>query len=484
MRAGGAEIVSRAFEFLYDPHTRSDLSGHLAALISAHLGEADVDRRWLDARPAETKLLGKWLRLGNDLGALERVPSSLVLSALGKQITSPVSMRRLVDAGRFDCLLSDDESATKLIDFLLSTPCPITMERVGSPWLYLLPMLLGLGLSGRFYGSHLLDESQFEVGARELSAPGLAFGTALEQQAFEISSSFRDAIRTSELPLTSEPFEDALERCRIAWGDRPAIVAMGATICKMPSRKGHGRLRSVGLFQANKPLCDRLRTAKLRAKNISWWREQAQQAATPMDKFLFQFALWTCARTGIFFELADEVGQMLEEMEETQWGSFIEFAVWASPGFLPLAVPASSSPKLLPRTLSSERLALLMGIRDEGRYARAVFLDHLSHFDDGSTVMGVFRQVQAFDAALAGVLEWETGLSIIRATYGEGITGPLTQVPAAMRMPEAVARQVLSNARDYPVSLWSIAESVANASARKAIRPVGKVSRDDRWFAD
>jgi hypothetical protein len=483
---GGTQIVARAFEFLDDPHTRFDLSVQLAALICANTGEKDRDRRWLDATPGEAKLVEKWLRLGYHLGALGRVARSSILAALGEQITSPIPMRLLADAGRFDCLLTDDESASRLIDLLLSSPCRPVMRRVGSPPLYLLPMLLGIEPSDRWrYYNYRFLEARFDSEIDEVGIPELSFGTKLEQQAFDISTSFREAFQSSNLPITSEPFEDALKQCRSNWGERPAIVSMGVTICGMPSRRGRKRLKPVGLFECDKPLCDRLRTAKLRTKNTDWWREQSKLSTTTMDRFLFQFALWNWAPTNMFFDLADELGSMLEAMEETEWRSLAEFVMWASPVWFPLEIRTSSSPKLLPRPLSSKRLALLIGMRDEGQYARAIFLDYLSQTGDGSRAMGMFRQAQALDAALTGTLDWRTALSIIRATDAEGVAHPLAQASAAVaRMPETVVQQILSNARDYPLSLWSIAESVVNVSARKAVRPVGKVAKDDRWFPD
>ena len=273
----------------HDLQTRSDLSVQLARLISAHTADTERDHRWLNAIPPETKPLAKWLRAGYHLGVLERVSRSSILSVLGEQIASPISTRWLVEAGRFDCLLTDETSATRLIDLLLSRPCRPNMERAGSPPLYLLPMLLGIGASDRrrYLAYRLVEQSRFKSEVDGLGVPGLSFGTALERQAFDISASFRETIQTSGLPLTSETFEDTLGKCLSNWGERPAIISMGTMICNMPSRKGRKRLKAVGLFEHDKPLYDRLRTAKLRSKTIGWWHEQLELAATPMEKFSF-----------------------------------------------------------------------------------------------------------------------------------------------------------------------------------------------------
>ena len=482
---GGVEIVSKSFEFLYDSTTRSDLSDQLAEFIAAHVGTADRERMWLDAKPADTERIGRWLRVGDNLGVLARASRSVLLAALGEHITSPIAMRCLANAGRFDCLLSDNESAAGLIDLLFSRPSGLVLDNLGSRPLYLLPMLCGLGSSDRWrhYRYQLAEESRLRFDVEDPSLAKCEFDTDLELQAFEISLSLRDAMMTPSAADSSEAFKDILARCSANWGEQRGIIALGATICNMPFQKGRKRLKPVGLFQADTSLLDRLRTAKLRAENVDWWREQARNVVTPGDRFLFQFSLFTWANSGLLFELVDEMGQMLEAMEDNEWRLFIDFVAYRSQGWFSYHVGTSSAAQPLPRKLSSKRLALVIGIKDEGRYARAVFLDYLFEHGDGTRVSESFRQAQALDAAFAGIVDWQTALSIIRVTYAQDIAYSLAPSSSITRMPDAVAQQVLNGARDYPVSLWSMAESVANGSARKAVQAVGRIAKADRWFA-
>ena len=51
-------------------------------------------------------------------------------------------------------------------------------------------------------------------------------------------------------------------------------------------------------------------------------------------------------------------------------------------------------------------------------------------------------------------------------------------------IPEVVAYEILSNANYYPLPLWDAAETVASSKARKAVRPVAKIAKLDKWFDD
>ncbi len=97
-------------------------------------------------------------------------------------------------------------------------------------------------------------------------------------------------------------------------------------------------------------------------------------------------------------------------------------------------------------------------------------------------------QIHAFEAALAGKFEWTCALSIIRSTYLQGVNYALSDITFSRRirlaLPEVVCDQVLSNAADYPLLLWNIAERTANMLARRAIRPVADVAEKERWFED
>ena len=87
---------------------------------------------------------------------------------------------------------------------------------------------------------------------------------------------------------------------------------------------------------------------------------------------------------------------------------------------------------------------------------------------------------------MAGAFDWRPALAVIRATYSEGAAYPLYRIISSNKqrpvLPETVAQQILANAGKYPVSLWSIAEATASANARKTVRAVNKIAKEEHWF--
>jgi hypothetical protein len=45
-------------------------------------------------------------------------------------------------------------------------------------------------------------------------------------------------------------------------------------------------------------------------------------------------------------------------------------------------------------------------------------------------------------------------------------------------------QQVFANPREYPLALWDLAEIAASAAARKAVRTVSQIAKEERWFVD
>ena len=118
-------------------------------------------------------------------------------------------------------------------------------------------------------------------------------------------------------------------------------------------------------------------------------------------------------------------------------------------------------------------------------FGREAFLNHLLGPGDGSLTLEDFRQIQAFEAAQAGSLEWETAITIVRSTYSNGATRPISNV-IAMRtqnvaLPDFVRREVLQHPEQYPIALWRIVERTVSAEARKRIRSVISVAQSEGW---
>jgi hypothetical protein len=489
---GGVEIVSRAFDLLLGEPDKQDLSHALADFICVNSELADVDARWLSAmtREASEEDISRWLRVGSHLGSLRRVGHSDLLAVVGANIHSPQCAWTLCHADRYDCILNSEDDATRFIEyFLADAPSTHLTERAGLQPLFLLPVFLGLqsyffSFRGQYRIKPLMDiVSRFSSEARPKREGELSFNTSLEKQAFDISCKICEAFEGG-WPIRSGPFEMLVEECRKNWGDRPAIISLANSVCQL---SGRTRLRTgdVSIFDWDRPVCDRIRLAKARSRDAVWWRETMRQIKTPTDCFLYDLLFWTWAPTRMALEMSDDLSAHLDGLGSIEWRRLLHFLDMSHRN-RPLGVRKKEIVR--PEPVSSRRLALMLGLREPSVFGLDTFLQYFADWQDGSRTMAAFRQTHAFEAALTGKFDWTKALSVIRSTYSQGVHYALANITYSqsrrLTLPEEVCEQVLSHATDYPLALWDVAERTASMLARRAVRPVAEVARQERWFED
>jgi hypothetical protein len=487
---GGSDILAKAFDLLQHPRTRKDLGRRLAQFISMNGAAEDIDRRWLSSDEEMRTDVERWLWIGRELGALGRVNKVAITTVLGEGVLGDEIVDLLCDAGRYDCVLTSDANASLLRSRLLTSPVGWHAATTGKEPLYLLPMLLSQPTGFRFSPVIYRNDRNIDAidrfkEARSTLDRDLEFACDLSQQAFELSCKFADfASVESPKRTASSEWEGFVEECRKRLGDWPAILFAANQITHMPRGRG-SRLKPADLADRDRAICDRIRTAKSHAKSVNWWNEQLVRASDMADRFLFHLTFWTWAPPEVMFEMADDMASKLNALPPEEWSTLVRFLPLAMEGSYFQLVAGARENEHLPRKLRSRRLAFLVGTKAPA-YGRAVFLNYFrADSRELDANIGAFRQFWALEAALAGVLPWHSAVSTIKSTYRQGashyLIGFLFRERA--KLPESVVDMILARAKDYPVPLWELAEGAASARARKAIRPVGKVAREERWFA-
>ena len=489
--SGGVEICNRAFEFLEDRRTQRDLGRRLAEFISSNGSAEDVDRRWLaSAQVALKGQVERWLWMGRELGSLKRVDRVAITAVVGDGVLGGDIIDSLCRAGRYDCILTSDANAESLRSCLLTAPLGWQPANSGKEPLYLLPTFLcqpSLVMERGMYGydGYLEAIERFkEARSARNSDPGFEFD--FSRQAFQVSCTIADLAGGHGLERApSSKWEAIVEECRQLLGDWPAILFAAYQISLMP-RGSRSRLKQVALFSRDRPVCDRIRIARSQAKNPKWWGEQLEQVNDPADHFLFHLTYWTLAPSDSIFAMADDLADRLDDLPVKEWSTLLSFLpLFMNTYYLERAGGVHGNQRL-PRKVQSRRLAFLVGIKSPSVFGRSVFLDFFRASAEESDVrMAEFRQFWALETAMADVLSWESALSIIRLTYNQGASHALVRLLCrdGFKLPESVVSKVLTRAKNYPVVLWEMAEGIASARARKAIRAVGRVAREERWFA-
>ncbi len=488
IECGGSTVIESAFSMLENENTRADLGLRLAEFVRANLTPNALQQRWISsATDALAGNTARWLWVGQQLNTLHWVERSEILAALGSGPLDAGLVGLFSDAGRYDCLNTSEANVEALMSQILDVPIWRRSNRNSGAPLHLLPTILSLPNSW-IYGRGIVNEfilevvRQFEAEAENVM-PSL-LPSHIEGSILSVSHKFSAVIKaTVEGSISAEGMEDVIEECRSNWGERRSIIASACAIVHLPRRSAAHRA-PIDLFDRSISLCKRLRYARARAKDAAWWTRQARGMHQADDRFLFYLAFWIWAGNTVLADMADEIADALEQLPDAEWHGLLEFV---QPLVERLAVTRSDAPATWPASLSSPRFALLVAFREQASMGRSIFLKHFVQDGSGHSRIAEFRQAGAFEAALAGVLDWERALLIIRSTYADGAWSRIMRVrsdgPRRAALPEAVAKQVLEAPGDYPVYLWELAESRSALKARKAIKAVGLIARKEKWFA-
>jgi hypothetical protein len=185
--------------------------------------------------------------------------------------------------------------------------------------------------------------------------------------------------------------------------------------------------------------------------------------------------------------MSDDITSQLDNMPLEEWSTLLDFLPLAIEPFYFERTCSTRVREAWPRKPRSHRLAFLLGTKAPAAYGRAAFLNYF-RTDAGESHKHIaeFRQFWALEAALAGTLPWRSALSVIRSTYSQGASSHLVRLlfREGITLPDDVVDTILARAKSDPVALWDLAESIASMRARKAVRAVGRVAREERWFAN
>jgi hypothetical protein len=237
------------------------------------------------------------------------------------------------------------------------------------------------------------------------------------------------------------------------------------------------------LINSHEAMVSRLKAARVRRNEADWWREQlAESKGLPFSTRLFVImAVFNLASEPTLLANAGAIAEGLDGLNPEEWSTTVQLLSSQIDRNSFSRRPEQSS-ATAPR-FTSYRLSYLFALRSSRVLARKLFLQNLLDQPDGNLPIAELRQVCALDAALVRELDWAPAMKIIQETYALGAAYRLRRfiVPGRM-LPEHIADEILLNPTQYPTTLWDIAESVASAKARKAVRAVGPIARTEKWF--
>jgi len=479
-KSGGDKIFAGALRMLEDPQVPLDLCARLVQVVTSNGSEQAIDSRWSESNLARVDTV-RWLTIGGYLGVLRRMQKRKLMTRISGVLSGKI-VSILYRYERYDCLFETESSSSLLwYQFLSEAGMWGRLEIGGWPF-YLVPILFGIDRYSYYadfsYRTGINEEAFKRFDAALAQIDSLESQPEFVRQCIEVSKRVV-ALRGDLDPAVSISL---IEECRKMWGTRPVIIS--ASLRKATQSKlSRPKPSHYNLLDAGVPLAYRFRAARARSADLDWWRIQLDgaESAPSATKLIVNVAFFSLAQASLIIELADRVGPILEKLTKEEWSSLVK-VIGVEVGrrsfaLKPEAVPVAVS------SLRSSRLAYLLAQGSSQAVSRALFLKYFLHSNDRESFIAEFRQAWAIEAAFANELGWTEALSIVRKTYTQGAAYQLQRMISGKDLPEAVAGEVLANPRMYPCALWDTAERFASAKARKAVRAVGQVARQDRWFA-
>lgn len=477
---GGDWVTKGALFILAEQGIQSDVAEHLISYIKNQCEKKKLKSLWMASRDAFGNKARQWFSLGMRLDVLFDMSKSEI--ELLADFDGAPENYVATTTYRLRLLENNSERIDSCFKILMQEGS-LGYSQPTSPF-YLVPHFLGTArywqITAGHYGhdvlAHVIKDYRDKISKDK---PTLDAMSPIARQMFEVSEMIIDSFLPGQTStISAGPLENIVEKMRSFWGGQPALVTLAAALSRIPKA---GRPKECGLFDESTSLSHRIRFAKSQAKKREYWQKNIAEVRTFDDQVIFEIAYRTWAPPSIISDLHAEVGKKLDGLSTEQWHTLIRI-VCSSVG--PFFAEGTDEQQVYPQIISSEREAFLAAHAASQIFARDLFVRAFAVSENTTRQYGVFRQKWAFEAALKGLVDWPTALSVVRQTYAEFTISSLGYFqPEKKRIfPDEAAAIVLADPLAYPYSLWSVAERGANRKVRISVQAVGKVAADQGWF--
>lgn len=479
--SGGKELVEHVRKWLAEKETKPDIRNRLGRFLVANAPlEANLNW-WINIKSSIEDSV-RWLAIGDTLDLLNVIPADKLRSLLGTDAKSRRSIGMLWGSLGLSAVINDDESSQLALDYFTTGIRWMPHDLVGTP-VHLAPIILTdiqnftEGHEGNLL-SYVLEHYEQRLKTDQPdSSNEIAW---LEQKCRDFSLRFLKRREQSQQFDSQSFWLPVVEDARMTFGESALIFYASMNAVRMRGGRP-GRPKQCSLFDSVVSIGERLRYAKYRAKDVSWWLDAGAAAITQHDKLLWLMSLLAFAPVSLIDKACESLGRLLEKWAPSEFeaaSSFLTLGIQT----LSSVTGASSVP---PIDIESPRLALLLAMQQPERYGEATLLKHLLFSNDQTFPVQRIRQREAFKAAVNGHLEWNTALQIIREAYasGEWISIHVALIHRRTYvLPSEVAEIIFEREEAYPADLVDLAIKQVTGAVSKRVRAVGTTAKRDRWF--
>ena len=501
--AGRDELIESAFKAL-DVLPQGSLSFiGLAEMLNGNADRKELLAYWLrwfdQADPDDQE---RWITVAYHLGLLVALDAVLITTAL-REGRAVWCARLLYRVKRFDIL----ELHPEIFDDLVS--CVMNGVHIGAPRNseeslgrfigFFSPYMYRLMFNSSIPPRAPMIEAVFGAGrpsrgdVKKLKMPTDARYTVPVTEIIKLINEHCQ-VPVEQWRRSITLWSSVIEPARAAWGTRHAIL-LAAMLASTVTDSLTPDERALGLLDDSADLCKRLRGARLRAGNHSWWQHQISSIASSEDAILATTIFFVSAGPTTLSGLLSDVDAALCDLDEPSFEAISrlvkEVVDLAGPSISRRRVDVNS----LPRGISDRSVALL-GLTSPRRVQVPLKNRYLSNYSaDDPIILDFCATVVVDDIIAAGDStpreEWLELVRLMNRAYrpssyrsigGVGRLGQRGSDSRTFGMPGDLAHKIAADGA-LPDVILMIAENVCELNIFEDTEPLAQIAKREDWFS-
>ncbi len=291
---------------------------------------------------------------------------------------------------------------------------------------------------------------------------------------------------SSHWATSLENWDTFVEKGRGYFGDRWVFMVLGSIAAGIRSKTEYCDGFD-DLFDSSRSLCRRIRYARLRAGASNWWELQLNKAGTEEAICQVLLPMFAWAGPSVLRKNVELADQMLRRLSVSKWTQLFKGIQSVVIGRHREPQEDGLTPADVPSSLSEKTIVALCQ-RTKPERSLYWFKEYLSGYVGDDPCVLDFCAGAALGVAVAEPDTWKRWLPVISRCYLNGsskdpfIGWRFTRAMRDQIIPEAIAKSIVDNGTNYPIELVSLAEEVCTQAVAAAVKPVGVVARERKWF--
>ena len=248
------------------------------------------------------------------------------------------------------------------------------------------------------------------------------------------------------------------------------------------SRKVRGIWSAEG-WSLTAGLCARLRFARLKTSDITWWSSELDKALPVEERLLLLASVISWGLRALLRNLRDKVSVSLDNLQHDEWRELVVLCELLNATGLTY-FKASEGGALSIAVDGSKRFAfVIMGREKNESRIREGFR---SLFSDATAIdqvmVGKLARVEFLRGTEQGC-DWGHILRLSSVARGYGLDLPfMFRGRTRLAVPEEIARCILDSSEDHSLSLILAAEQSYSACLARRAPKVEEVAKSEKWF--